>query len=137
MCRERGICVPRHRDRMQTPKQRPLLPTSRPPAYLQAVMSSAKSLFRNTFHITPMRSIVCAETVRNFMKTRIRGGGGYPTGHTLGAPPMSPAFGDRVGTGCPTESRRWIAWFSRNLKLETRNSLVGILVLLMTGAAIA
>src|ERR1017187_4584924 len=88
---------------MQTPKQRPLLPTYRPPAYLQAVMRFAKSLFRNNIHITPTRSILCAETVRNSMKTRTRGGGG--------ATPI-----------CPPNSRLAKTYFSRNLKLETRNS---------------
>src|ERR1035441_3052625 len=116
MRRGRGIVVSRHRDRMQTPKQRPLLPTYRPPAYLQAVMRFAKSLFHNNIRITPTRSILCAETVRNSMKTRTRGGGGD-----------NPI--------CPTHSRIGRAFFSRNLKLETRNCLVGILVLLMTGAA--
>src|ERR1039457_5320593 len=103
---------------MQTPTQRPLLPTSRPPAYLQAVMRFAKSLFRYNFHITPMRSILCAETVRNSMKTRIRGGGG--------GTPICPTH-PRVGNEC----------FSRNLKLETRNSLALLLLLLITVAAFA
>src|SRR5450755_471653 len=61
---------------MQTPTQRPLLPSCQTPTYSQAVMSSAKSLFRSTFHITATRSILCAENLRNSLKTRIRGGGG-------------------------------------------------------------
>src|ERR1035438_6185633 len=103
---------------MQTPKQRPLLPTARPPEYLRAVMFTAKSLFHKTFRVTHTPARSYAETVRNSMITRIRGGGG-------GIP------------GWPTHSRVGNACFSRNLKLETRNSLVGILVLLMTTAAIA
>ena len=86
---------------MQTPKQRPLLPTSHLPEYLQSAMTSAKSLFHRTFRVTPTRSRLCTEFSRNSLKTRIRGGGGYPTGRTLGAPPLSPAFGVRVGIGCP------------------------------------
>src|ERR1019366_10072579 len=101
---------------MQIPKQRPLLPTSHPPEYLHPVMTLAKSLFRNTFRITSTLSILCAETIRNSMKTRIRGGGG--------GDPRRPKH-SQVGNTC----------FSRNLKLETRNSLAGILVLLITGAA--
>src|ERR1017187_7736617 len=103
---------------MQTPKQRPLLPISHPPEYLHPVMTFAKSLFWNNIHVTPMRSILCAETVRNSMKTRIRGGGG--------GTPIRPTH-SQVGNTC----------FPRNLKLETRNSLAGVLFLLITGAALA
>src|SRR5271166_4333525 len=110
---DEGIFVPRQRDRMQTPKLRPLLPTSYPPAYLQSAMFPANSLFKRIFRITPTRSAAYAQILRNSIKTRNFGGGGeggYPSGcpfacvalscpsqHTPGAPPLSPAFGDRVG----------------------------------------
>ena len=65
---------------MQTLTQRPLLPTSYPPAYLQAAMFTAKSLFHTIFHVTLTPARFCAEFCRNSLKTRIRGGWRYPAG---------------------------------------------------------
>src|ERR1035441_3433049 len=105
-------------------------------------MSSAKSLFRNIFHVTPTRSIFCVETLRNSMKTGIRGGGGGG-----GCPALAgcPSFGcPTQAAGCPIR-----AGFARVGLLSSLArkvgapsfprfwERVGILVLLMTGAALA
>src|SRR5215472_12086634 len=58
--RDEGIFISHLRDRMQTPKQRPLLPTSPSPTYLYPAMPPTKSLFRNNFRISPTRSRFCA-----------------------------------------------------------------------------
>src|SRR6516165_6043572 len=115
---------------MQTLKLRPLLPTLHAPAYLQAAMTSAKSLFWTNLRVTPTRSRFCAENLRNFLKTRNRreeGGtsqqnsvschpersdhaiAGCPTrtsfgrvGLFAGAPPLSPVFRDRARIQSPS-----------------------------------
>ena len=53
-CKEdEEIIVSRQRDRMPTPKLRPLLPASRHSAFLLPPKYKAKSLFQTTFRVTP------------------------------------------------------------------------------------
>ena len=60
---DEGVRVPRRRDRMQTPKQRPLLPTSQPAEHLPSPTTAAKSLFHRIFRVTPTRSRFCTNLV--------------------------------------------------------------------------
>ena len=77
-------------------------------------MTSAKSLFHRIFRITPTRSRICAEIVRNSLKTRIRAGGGEgrttrvssSLARSLGAPSF-PGIWERVGLSNPGETDGW------------------------------
>src|SRR3974390_3427102 len=80
---QRRFVSPRHRDRMQTPKLRPLLPTCPSPTYLYAAMTATKSLFRNIFRITPSRSRFCTPFCAYLNDSKDSGGEGGGTG----APP--------------------------------------------------
>ena len=83
---DEGVRVPRRRDRMQTPKQRPLLPTSQPAEHLPSPTTAAKSLFHRIFRVTPTRSRFCTNLVPqllsfdDFAQNRGEGCPGCPIG---------------------------------------------------------
>ena len=101
---------------MQTPKLRPLLPTTHSPHYLHPAMHPSKSFPLKNLPVTPTRSIFCAENIRNLLKTSISGGGGeggtYHSNLTLCHPERGHAERSvseskdlhfvRVGAGYPT-----------------------------------
>src|ERR1022692_1243934 len=51
---------------------------------------SRKSLFQNTLHISPTRSILYTENIANLNKLRISGGRGYAAHSTFGCPRFAP-----------------------------------------------
>src|SRR3974390_3104946 len=82
--RGRGSCVPRHRDRMQTPTRRPLLPTSHLPESLRPEFLPAKSLFCATLPVNLLFVRLYTQFLRNLLKTNITmGGGGVPHLHHI------------------------------------------------------
>src|SRR5271166_5157685 len=93
---------------MQTPTQRPLLPTSQTPTYPQPAMPTPQSLFHTIFRVTPTPARFCTEFCRNSLKTMIRGGGGgTPSKSTYAGVPSSPRSWEKARiqilliAGCP------------------------------------